>query len=350
VNILAASIATSLSINYFGSSGVAFATFLMTILILMFGEIIPKATASRNAASLACALVYPFYIFMQVISPIVKFFEYFTKRILSKMNSVNRYIVSDDELRAMARIGVREGSIEKNEHKLIQNALRFNDIEVYQIMTPRVKMVALDEEKTIRDILSIVQDCSYSRIPTYANNDDNITGIFYVRDILSLNEAEFNRKRLKDMSKTPLFTSESCKIDDLFREFQQKRTHIAIVLDEHGGTAGIITLEDIIEELVGEIDDETDEHVRLFRKINANTILVQGDAEMKVVFDHFEIDDVDDEEFHKSVNGFLVENLEVIPKIGDMYKEYSLVFTIEDANKKMIQKVRIEKQNPPPIQ
>jgi len=345
VNILSASMATAISIKIFGDTGIAIATFVMTIIILMFGEILPKSLAAAYAEKFVLIFGYPLFLFQLITSPIVFVFEKITTQIMNFMGVKQQTTVSDDELEAMARIGVEEGSIEKNEQILIRNVLRFNDIEVGQIMTPRVKMISLDTNKTISEVIDTIKECHFSRIPVFEGNDDNITGIFYIKDILNISETDFHAKRLNEFAQKPLFTAESIKIDDLFKEFKAERTHIAIVLDEHGGTAGLITLEDIIEELVGEIDDETDETVTLIKRINKNTILVNAEAEIKKIADIFDINDFEDEELHQSLNGYLISELENIPDVGDFFEKHSLKFVIEEADEKMIKTVRITKKH-----
>jgi len=349
VNILSASLATAISIEMFGNSGIAIATFIMTIVILMFGEILPKSLAATYAENFALIFGYPLFLFQICLAPIVYIFETITRHIMNFFGVKKGTTVSDDELDAMAKIGVKEGSIEKNEQILIRNVLRFNDIEVGQIMTPRVKMVSLDSNKTIAKVMNILKKCHFSRIPVFNGNDDNITGIFYVKDILNISESSFHKKKLKDYSQKPLFTAESIKIDDLFKEFKMERTHIAIVLDEHGGTAGLITLEDIIEELVGEIDDETDKTVNLIKKINKNTILANAEAEMKFIADIFDIDIFEQEELNQSLNGYLINHIETIPEVGHVFEKDGLKYTIEEATEKMIKKVRVILQTNTPV-
>jgi len=344
VNILSASIATVIALDHFGTAGIAIATFAMTILILMFGEILPKSLATVHAEKIVLLTSFPLFIFQFILSPIVKIFAKSTS-IIMRLFKIHRskIKVSDDELKAMAKIGVKEGTIEKNEQMLIKNALRFNDIEVGQIMTARVKMIALNEEQTLKESFETIKSAHFSRIPVFKNNEDNITGIFYVKDILSIPETDYINKKLKHFANKPLFTAETQKIDDLFRKFQQSRIHIAVVLDEHGGTAGIITLEDIIEELVGEINDETDKQIKFFRKLNNNTIIANAEAEMKIVMNFFDTEDIKDEEINLSVNGFLIEHMERIPKKGERYEKYGLLFSIEEGTEKMIKSVKINR-------
>lgn len=343
VNIVVASMATKIALDIFGDPGVAIAAFVITIIILLFGEIIPKAFATAHPKIIAQYMAYPLLFFQYLMFPIIAIFESITKSIMKLFKINRKKQISDDEINAMVRISAREGGIERNEQQLIQNALRFNDIEVGQIMTPRVKMIALNQEKTIIESLSVIQNSNFSRIPVYKGNDDNITGIFYVRDILTINEKDLKKKKLSDMCSKPLFTSESRKIDTLFKEFQQTRIHIAVVLDEHGGTAGIVTLEDIIEELVGEIDDETDKQRKMIKKINTNAIFANGEVEMKEIFDFFKVENIQDEDLNQSLNGFICSKLETIPKTGESLEIHGLIFIVEEATEKIIKKVRIKK-------
>lgn len=344
VNIVFTALFTATAIRLFGEDFLIIATILITVIILLIGEILPKAIGKTYSDKVSLSLGYPLFILQIILTPITKAFEVTTKVITAPFKRAKTHSVSDDEIKAMANIGVREGSLQENENILIKNVLRFNDIEVGQIMTPRVKMVCLNEEAKISEAIGQIREHQFSRLPIYKNNDDNITGILYVKDIINLQESEYSEKKLKELANKPLFTVENRRIENLLAEFKASRVHIAIVLDEHGGTAGMITLEDIVEEIVGEIDDETDDEPILIRKINQNTILANAETEIKMILNYFKIEEeFDTKILNESLNAYLLSKSANIPKLGEKFNDLNLTFTIEEATEKMIKKVRVEK-------
>ena len=340
VNSAASAIATIMATKYFGNNGTGIAIGIMTILILIFGEITPKSIATRYAENIARHLA-PFVQFLQwVLFPIIWIFTKFNQLITRFLNKAPN--VSEEEIQALTKIGLKEGILEKHEEKFIQNILEFDKITVEQIMIPRVDIVALDGEKTLEDISDIINEGQYSRYPIYIDNVDNIIGILHIRKILKYLQKDFSTIKLKDIVNTALFIPSTKYIDDLFREMKVKRNHMAIVTDEHGGTDGLITMEDIIEELVGNISDETDKEEVLITQKNHNTWVVSGKIELKYLS---EDTNLNFENEHTTIRAFLIEKLGYIPKVGEKYETEKYEMEIISASHKLIELVQVIKKD-----
>lgn len=279
VNIGAAAYATVVFINMFGAYGAGIATAVMTLAIMIFGEIIPKSVANKHPVGVSQFVSKPLVVLGYLAWPVVFVFEKFLIKLVGK----HMYSVSEDEVMAMVSMGAEDGSLEKHEKELIENVLEFNDISVEDVMTPRTSVFALSVETTIKDAIREAAEASHSRIPVYKENLDNIIGFTTVKKLLQLSMDESQHEKtlgeidLYQFIKVPT----TKKIHSLFSDFQRRRTHIALIFDEHGGTEGIVTMEDILEEIVGEIIDENDEDEpdAIVRK-DADTLILEGDAEI----------------------------------------------------------------------
>ena len=344
VNIAASAYAALIFTDMFGSSGIGIATGVMTFFILIFGEITPKSFAHQHAAGVSLFIAKPVYVLQILLFPIVWFFERIVDLVNKILGSKQTYTVTEGELVAMLKIGAQEGSIEKQEREFIENVLEFNDIEVDEIMTPRVAIEALDSEITIKDAVDFVIKHSHSRIPVYKKNLDNIIGVISLKEILKSYHQYSPNKKLKSLDlNIPLEVPFSKKIDKLFREFQRKHIHMAIVIDEYGGTAGLVTLEDLLEEIVGEIVDESDVHESPLEIINPKTIIANGYTLLEDVSDFFRIKITDDE--HNTINIFITEHLHRFPREGEIIHFPRIKITVLEMKKNVIKKVKIMKKN-----
>lgn len=343
VNVAAAAIATNLAITLFGNVGVGIATGVMTFLLLVFGEITPKAYCNAHAETLSLRFAGVILAIQYAIYPIVRMFEGITKGIFKAMGTHERPPpISEEEVRALIDVGVEEKVLLKEEKKLIDEVLEFSDISVRAVMTPRKNMFVLDTRMLLWEALPLVNKSGYSRIPIIEGTKDNIVGIIHNRDLLRALEIKNTDLMLKDIARKPLFVSQEKKISDLLKEFQGRRIHMAIVVDEFGGTEGLVTLEDIIEELVGEIIDETDIERQLITTVDKNTIIVHGDVEIDDVNEALNVH-IPKGEDYSTISALLHEKLHELPKQGDRISLDNVIMNVEEVKQNAPLKVRVQK-------
>jgi len=279
VNITASAYTAVLLTGVFGSSSVGITTGIMTFLILVFGEITPKAFAHGRAVKIALLMARPMFVLEYVMWPLIMFFELMIKGVNLVMGRKKDVLVTEDELVAMVKLGAEEGAINKEERQFIENILEFNDIFVKEVMVPRVDVEALEENATLAQAAKMIEKSGHSRIPVYRGNLDHIVGIVNVKDIFKYIQKYNLNKKLKTFDFGPLLKVPfSKKINVLFREFQKTHIHMAVVIDEYGGTAGVVAMEDLLEEIVGEIADEFDEDEKAIEVIDKNSVLALGDV------------------------------------------------------------------------
>ncbi len=280
VNVAASIVAVTLTLQlasyYKISSDLALTIqiVLLTILIVLIGELIPKVWASKNPLSFAKFVALPLYWTSAILFPISEAFTELIKYLVSKLKyDKSKLVISHEEISELASLGQERGTIEEDESSLIQSIVTFKDVSVYEIMTPRVDIISISVETNFDKVIEIITSSGHSRIPLYKNNLDEIIGIVYAKDILPyLQKKELRTKLyLPKIARKAMFVPTTKKIDDLLHEFQEKKMHIAVVVDEYGGTAGLISLEDILEEIIGEIRDEYDKEENPISKLNDNT-------------------------------------------------------------------------------
>ena len=336
VNIAAASIATIIAVDIFESNVIGITTGLMTLIILIFGEITPKSISIRYNEKIsrltARLLLWIEYLFM----PITWLFEKIYPR-----KGLRVPAITEEELRIMASIGVEEGTVQKREAEIIKKVFQLNDITAEDVMTPRSRIFVLKENKKIRSIKNKIINSPFSRIPIYKKNTDHVTGIIYKNDALIYLARKGGDMTLKEIAKEPIFVPESKFIDELMRELQAKHTHLAIVVNEYGEVVGLVTLEDIIEELVGEIVGETDISKEFIKRLDKNTILVHGETEVKHINKFF---NTSLDKKYNTISGLIEGKLGRIPKIGQRLKLEGVTLEIIDANRRTIKKVSIVKK------
>jgi CBS domain containing-hemolysin-like protein len=262
-NIIGSIMVGLTAVNVLGNLWLGLVSGVFTFLIILFGEILPKNIGDLYAIPISLSIAKPLILATKVFSPFVWFIELFTKCFNKKSKTI-----SEDEIRILSHLSHLEGSIETDEKEMIQRIFKLNDLTARDVMTPRTVIEALDGEQTLNEIKEKIQKLTYSRLPVYIGNLDNIIGICYQRDLLiALSKDEENRKVQEFVKKNlSLFVSENIKMDELIPLFQKQKTHLAIVNDEFNGTAGVISLEDVLEQIVGEIVDETDQEIDLRKK------------------------------------------------------------------------------------
>jgi gliding motility-associated protein GldE len=323
---------------------------LITALIVLFGEIMPKVYATRNSLWIARFMARFVLVASKIFYPLSSILVYSTSMIDRRI-STKAYNVSMSELSDAIQLTSSTNTPEE-EKKILQGIVKFGDIEVKEIMKSRVDVTAVDITINFRDLLIMILDAGYSRIPAYEDSFDNVKGILYIKDLLPhlTKEDDFNWTALL---KDALFVPENKKINDLLQEFQQKKIHMAVVVDEYGGTSGIVTLEDIIEEIVGEISDEHDEPIGDFEytKIDDYNYIFEGKTSLN---DLCKILDIEDDIFDDargdadSIAGLLLELMQKIPERGEKISFRQYTFTVKAVDKRRIKRVQVTLQKPEP--
>jgi CBS domain containing-hemolysin-like protein len=315
----------------------------MTFLILVFGEITPKTYCNANAAKIALRYSRVLLAFSYAFYPVVWIFEQITKGIIKLTGSSQEPPrLTEEEIKGVIEQGLEDNAIEKQESKLVHGALDFDDIVIRSVMTPRTKMFTLNSKMLLFEALPLINKSGFSRIPLHGKNHDEITGIINVRDILKCLEKEQNMVNLQQLARKPIFVSQEKKVSDLLKEMQGRKAHMAIVLDEFGGVEGCVTLEDLVEEIVGEIHDETDITKSNFQREGGDAIITNGDIEIDEINEIFRTN-IPQGDDYASLSGLLHEKLRDIPKEGDRVIIGPLRIIVEKVLSNKPEKIRIEK-------
>ncbi|ARE86511.1 HlyC/CorC family transporter [Clostridium formicaceticum] len=341
VNIGASALATALAIDFYGDQGVVIATIVMTILVLVFAEITPKSFAAQNAEKISLKIIKPIALVIVLLYPIVTIFTFITSgfmRILGSNTNKVRPFITEDELRTVVNVSQEEGVLEVHEKEMIYNVFEFGDQQIRDVMIQRTDIIAIDIEDTYEEIIEVIRTEKYSRYPIYAEGIDNIVGILNVRDLFFIDNLQENFN-INEYVRKPYYTFEYKKIADLFKEMKKNKVHIAIVLDEYGGTAGIVTLEDLIEEIVGDIQDEYDEYEKEIEVIRQNEYRVKGNTKIELVNEMIGTN-IESEDFD-SIGGFIIGELGRFPKLGETINHNHMKFVVEDIEGNKIKKIRI---------
>jgi CBS domain containing-hemolysin-like protein len=344
VNVGASALATSLAIRLFGDDGLGIAVGIMTFLILVFGEITPKTYCNANSTKIALKYAPVLLVFSYVFYPIVKFFETITKGVVKMTGSSQTPPpITEEEIKGVIDQGLEEKAIEKDEMELVHGALKFDDTVIRSVMTPRTKMFSLNSKMLLFEALPQINQSGHSRIPIYGNSSDDIVGFIHVRDVLKELERDNKMVSLEQIARKPVFASQEKMVSALLKEMKGRKTHMAMVVDEHGGVEGLVTLEDLLEEIVGEIEDETDLTRQAgYEKIDQDTIITNGDIEIDTINEIFKTK-VPEGDDYASLNGLLHERLQDIPQEGDKVEVEDLRIIVEKVLKNIPKKIRIEK-------
>ncbi|MCX8105367.1 MAG: gliding motility-associated protein GldE [Ignavibacterium album] len=320
---------------------------LTTIFVLIFGELIPKVIATKSTIQFAKFAAVPIYLISAVLYPISEFITEIIRLTVSKFKfDKSKSALTAEEFSELADLSTETGAIDENEKEIINSIVEFRETTVAEIMTPRVDIIAVPENKSIDDVIKIISESGHSRIPVYRDSIDLISGVVLAKDLLRfINDDQRKRQtKISSLLKKVLFVPESKKIGDLLREFQSKKIHLAIVVDEYGGTSGLITLEDIIEEVVGDIWDEYDRAEKNIQLISENKFLVDGNILLEDLSSELGINLIDENDPDiDTLAGFILKITGEIPKEGHsfVYNEYRI--TVKQLDKKRIRKVIIEK-------
>jgi CBS domain containing-hemolysin-like protein len=340
-NIGAASVATYSATLAFGSAGVGIATGAMTLLVLFFGEIVPKSFAARNAESFAL-IIAPFVVLLgRLMAPLSAPFVALT-RVIVPQNTVLPS-VTEAEIRSLTEIGHRGGAIEEHERELIERAFLLDSTRAWQVMTPRVDVQAWADSTKLSEIADQLASVRFSRIPIYGGSLDDVTGVVYVRDAYQALAEDRGDARLADLARPPFFVPATIPLVQLLGEFRARRVHMGIVIDEHGGTDGLVSLEDILEELVGEIDDERDRPTEPLRRVGRDEIVADAAAELKEVNQAFGTDLPVQE--HRSLNGLLLESFGRVPGVGETVEIDGVTIEVIAAEETQVLRVRLKRKS-----
>ena len=342
VNIAATSVSTSLFINIFGDGGVAIATAVMTVLVLVFGEITPKTIAANSPEKVAVVVSKPISIIMKITKPIVWVFNLLTGIIFKIMGIENdgvKPFITEEELKAMVNVSHEEGVLEIEEREIINNVFQFGDMQAKEAMIQRLDMVAVNIEDSYDEIIELFKSEKLSRLPVYQESIDDIVGILNIKDIIFLSDEEIKNFNIKNYVREAFFTYEFKKITQLLEEMKKEKSQMAIVVDEYGGTAGLLTIEDLVEVIVGDIDDEYDEEEEEIVKVSDNEYLVEGSTKISDVNEQIGINFESDE--FDSIGGFIIGYLKRIPEENELIEVGNVKFSVESIDKNRINKIRI---------
>ncbi|AZB26540.1 HlyC/CorC family transporter [Chryseobacterium bernardetii] len=326
---------------------------LITIMHIVFGELIPKSIAIRKSEATTMATAVPLRVFYTIFKPFIWLMNSMSNgflRLVKIHPASEQEIHSTEELQLLVKQSADSGEIEEENYEIIKNAFDFTDHSAKQIMVPRQNITSIDFEEDINEIINKIMDSGYSRIPVYIDSIDNVIGIFYTKEIIReyvKRKGALDHEDLKDLMRDAFFVVESKKVSDLLKIFQQKKQHLAIVIDEFGGTEGIITLEDILEELVGEIQDEEDEEEKIVDKIADNTYWVQATQPLDEINEFLpkRLPLSEDSEYN-SLAGFILYELEDIPEENQEFDLDDYHFKILKMNNKSVELVELIYQEP----
>jgi putative hemolysin len=319
---------------------------LITILILLFGELIPKVIATKNPIKFAKIIAIPLNLINIIIFPVAEFITEALRLSSSKLSfNKTKSAISKDELSDLADISKEKGIIKEGEHSLISGLVMFSGLTVSEVMTPRVDMVAISIKESYEGIIKTITQTGHSRIPVFKDNQDEIVGIVLAKDLLKF----INKKNsieefsLERQMKNPLFVPETKLITDLLKEFQEKKIHLAVVVDEYGGTAGLVTLEDIIEEVVGDIWDEFDKAENELTVISEKEFLALGKTKLDDLNELIKLNINVTNDDYDTLGGYILNKAGLIPKEGFSFVNGNFRFTVKEVQKKRVKKVLIEK-------
>ena len=347
VNILASSIATVVIVDYFGNKGssVALATAIMTILILIFGEITPKLMARNNSSKIAESVSVIIYVMSIILTPIVACLI-FISRLVGRILGVNmtspQLMITEEDIISFVNVGNAEGIIEEDEKEMIHSIVTLGETNAKEVMTPRTSMLAFEGTKTINEVWDEILENGFSRIPVYNETIDDIIGILYVKDLMEhIKNGDLNSP-ISEFVRTPYYIPETKSIIEILKEFRTLKVHIAMVLDEYGGVVGLVTIEDLIEEIVGEIRDEyDDEEDSFYKKIADNEYEVDAMTDIETINKDLELE-LPISEDYESLGGLIVTTLGRICNVGDEIEINNIQLKVLEVDKMRVSKVFIK--------
>lgn len=345
VNIGATALATSLAIAILGSSGAGIATGVMSVLILLFGEITPKTLVSIHPEAFALKVSRILHGLGKLLSPLIYIFNTFTNYLVRLINGPDqeKHLITEEELRMLVNVGEEEGFIDEDEREMIDSIFEFDDTLVREVMIPRIDIVAVNVAEPLDNVIRLIMKVGHSRIPVFEETVDNIIGLIYAKDILQVFvEPEPEKSSLRQLMRPAYYIPESKKVRDLFAELRREKVHMAIVLDEYGGTAGLVTIEDVIEEIVGDIQDEYDQEEKDIEIQSDGSLLVDARTPINEINELLEMELPEDE--FETINGWVFHNLGTLPDQGQELDIGELHVKVEKINGQRIDKLHLWKK------
>jgi putative hemolysin len=342
VNIGASSLATSLFMSIFGNEGVAIATGVMTVLVLIFGDITPKSIAAQNSEQISLKVAKPIKFVIYILTPVVIIFNTITKiifKIFGMDSNIVQPYITQEELKTMVNVSHEEGLLEREERIIINNVFEFGDMQAKEAIVQRMDIVAINVEDSYKEIINTFKYEQFTRMPVYEETIDDIIGIVNIKDVVFLDNEEIKDFDIRNYMREPFYTYEFKKITELFEEMKKERVQMAVVLDEYGGTSGIVTMEDLVEEMVGDIEDEYDEKEEEIVVIKEDEYIVDGSTKIadvnELIGTKLESDEFD------SIGGFIIGHLGRLPEEDEVIEVDGIKFCIESIDKNRIKKIRI---------
>jgi len=348
-NIAAASLATLLVSKLVGGAAgktLAIVTGGMTFVILILGEITPKKYCREHSRNVALKVAGPILFLSVVLSPVIKVLSLFTRGIfrIVKVKQPEKQKITEEYIHTVIDIGQEEGAIDEREEELVHSALEFDDTKVKGVMTPRTQIVCIEQDSSLEELKNLIKKEDYSRIPVYQQSRDNIVGVVHIKDLLEkADKAKCNT--VKEIMRSPIFVPYTTPLSVVLRELKKERTHLAVVVDEYGGVAGMVTMEDLLEEIVGEIEDEykhdNGEEIKIQKDGSA---IVRGETDIDEINEKLNISLPENSDVFKSIGGFIEDRFGRIPQEGEMREYGSIKIEILESDQRRIKRVKITKR------
>ncbi len=340
VNIAMASLATVMFVQWFPTNGAAISTAVTTVFVLIFGEISPKSIAKELPDGFVMTIAPVIRVICIVFTPLNLLFRLWKKLLAKIFKFKGTAAITEDELITIVDEATQDGGLNEQEGELIRSAIEFNDVEVGDIITPRVDVVAIDDDTPFEEIGELFMESGFSRLPVYRETIDDIFGVLHEKDYYRLRRE--GSTRIEDALGKPFFVPCHVKISKLLEQFRQAQTHMAIVLDDYGGTMGVATLEDVIEELVGDIWDEHDEVIEQIREEADGALIVSGDTRPQDMFERLELS-VSEDELPQTVSGWVTKELGEFPEKGAHFVFDEIEIDILSVDEKLVDEIRVRK-------
>ena len=344
--IVATTLATLIALDTFTSFAELISTITLSLVVLIFCEITPKTAAVQSPERWAMLLVQPIHALTIVLKPVVVSLTFLTTRLVRLFGGTPRVrgpFVTEEELRMLVEVGEEEGVLEEEEKEMIHNVFELADTVVREVMVPRMDMVTVEADDSIQEALNVIVQGGQSRIPVFSESIDNIIGVLYAKDLLKVFASGQRPRNVRPLVRPAYFVFETKRLDDLLHEMQRQRVHMAIVVDEYGGVAGLVTIEDLVEEIIGDIQDEYDREEVLYERRNHDEYIV--DAKMP-------IDDLNElmesalpSEDYDTLGGFVYAQLDKIPSVGDVVRFDGLTFTVLSTKGRRVTKVKVVRRS-----
>ena len=341
VNIAAAAIATTVALQMFSNYAISISVGIMTFLILVLGEITPKSLAVQHSESISLFVIKPIKWLSIILSPIIWFLNGFTKIIIRIIGKVEEQPMTEQDIKTMVTMGAEVGAIHEKERQMIHRIFKFNDISVEDVMTPRSEVKGISINATLENVSELLAETPFSRLPVYKENLDEIEGIFYVKDAWDYLAEGKTATKISNLARPVLFAHQTKKIDKLLAEFQQTRNNMAVVVDDYGGMLGIVTLEDLLEEIVGEIVDESE--VPMITKIANGIFEADGKASLSEV--NQVLNTKWKSEGFNTISGFMIEKLDRLPKQNETISVGNFTLKVILVKGPKIHRIRITRRN-----